>query len=61
VGRGYVNLRHPEKLQEALEIAAKSGVEALEATKSDIEVLRKELKALSMATKSYVEALVSPC
>jgi ABC-type sugar transport system ATPase subunit len=58
----YMNLRHPEKLQEALEIAAKSGVEALEAaTKSDIEALRKELEALSMATKSYIEALVSPC
>jgi hypothetical protein len=26
-----MNLRHPEKLQEALRIAAKSGIEALEA------------------------------
>ena len=44
-----MNLKHPEELQEALKIAAKS----------DIEALRKELEALSMATKSYIEALVN--
>jgi DNA-directed RNA polymerase subunit L len=56
-----MNLRHPEKLQEALRIAAKSDIEALEAHQERYRALRKELEALSMAARSYVEALVSLC